>query len=140
MAVLNTVNTASQTVLADGFLALATNEVKQGCNCRIVHVAGSNTIELNGAGVYLVTVNADVVPTDAGLITMQLLRNGVVVNGAEATVTGVAATVENMSFTTLVRVLCCSCPDVVNNQANLQIQLTAPATVTNVSATVVRVS
>lgn len=140
MALLNTVNTASQTVLANGFLTFATNEVKQGCNCRISHVAGSNTIELNGAGVYLVTVNADVAPTGAGLISMQLLRNGVLVNGAIASVTGVAATTENLSFTTLVKVLCCSCPDVVNNQASLQVRLTAPATVTNVSATVVRVS
>lgn len=139
MALLNTVNVTSQDVLADGLLTFETNAVKGGCGCQIRHIARSNTIELNGAGVYLVTVNADVAPTGAGLISMQLLRNGAVVPGALASVTGVAATTENLSFTTLVRVLH-TCPNVIYNEASLQVQLTAPATVTNVSATVVKVA
>lgn len=138
MATLNTINAESQAILADGFMTFATNQVRTGCGCEIVHTAGSNTIELRGAGVYLVTVNADVAPTGAGLITMQLVRNTLAVSGAEASVTGVAGETENLSFTTLVKVLR-SCP-VIDNQANLQVQLTAPATVTNVSATIVKVA
>ena len=138
MATLNTINTESQTILANGFLTFATNEVRSGCGCEIVHTAGSNTIELRGAGIYLVTVNADIAPTGAGLITMQLIRNNLVVSGAEASVTGTAAGVENLSFTTLIKVLR-SCP-VIENQANLQVQLTAPATVSNVSMTIVKVA
>ena len=137
MATLNTVNTESQSILANGFLAFATNRVSTG-HCEIIHPAGSNTIELRGAGVYLVTVNADIAPTEAGLITMQLLRSGFVVNGAEATVTGVAAETENLSFTTLIRVFR-PCP-AMENEASLQVQLTAPATVTNASATIVKVA
>ena len=69
---------------------------------------------------------------------MQLLRSGFVVNGAEATVTGVAAETENLSFTTLIRVFR-PCP-AMENEASLQVQLTAPATVTNASATIVKVA
>lgn len=138
MATLNTINTESQSILENGFLAFATNKVSTGCHCEIIHSAGSNTIELRGAGIYLVTVNADVAPTGAGLITMQLLNNSLVVAGAEATVTGVAGETANLAFTTLIRVLR-SCP-VIDNNANLQVQLTAPAEVTNVSATVVKVA
>ena len=136
MALLNTINNVIQNVLADGLLTFTSNEVKIGC--KISHFAGSNAIELNGAGIYLVSVNADVVPTGAGLISMQLLRNGDPVDGALATVTGVAGETANLSFTTLVKVLQ-SCPCIVENDATLQVQLTAPATVSNVSATVVRV-
>lgn len=39
-------------------------------------------------GLYLVTLNADITPTAAGDIGLNLLRNGVAVPGAEATVTG----------------------------------------------------
>lgn len=136
MAFLNTINTISQDILADGLIVFDSNKVKQGC--KINHFAGSNAIELIGAGVYLVTVNADVIPTDAGLISMQLLRNGDLVDGALATVTGVAGETANLSFTTLVKVLK-SCPCIIDNNATLQVQLTAPASVTNASATLVRV-
>lgn len=138
MAYLNTINTATQNLLADDFLAFTSNNV-HGCECSIRHTAGSNTIELRGNGVYLVTVNADVAPTAAGLISIQLLRNNFVIAGAESSVTGVAATTAALSFTTLVKVMR-SCPNVIDNTANLQVQITAPASVTNASITVVRVA
>ena len=136
MALLNAVNTATQAVVANGFIAYTATNVKQGCGIKFND--GSNTISLKGNGIYLVEVNADVVPTNAELISMQLLKNNVVVPAAKATVTGVASSTSSLSFSTLIKVPCsCNC---VDNTANLQVQLTALANVTNASITVVRVA
>ena len=136
MALLNAVNTATQAVVANGFIAYTAINVKQGCGIKFND--GSNTISLKGNGIYLVEVNADVVPTNAGLISMQLLKNNVVVPAAKATVTGVASSTSSLSFSTLIKVPCsCNC---VDNTANLQVQLTALANVTNASIVVVRIA
>ena len=136
MALLNAVNTATQAVVANGFIAYTVTNVKQGCGIRFND--GSNTISLKGNGIYLVEVNADVVPTNAELISMQLLKNNVVVPAAKATVTGVASSTSSLSFSTLIKVPCsCNC---VDNTANLQVQLTALANVTNASIVVVRIA
>ena len=136
MALLNAVNTATQAVVANGFIAYTATNVKQGCGIKFND--GSNTISLKGNGIYLVEVNADVVPTNAELITMQLLKNNVVVPAAKATVTGVASSTSSLSFSTLIKVPCsCNC---VDNTANLQVQLTALANVTNASIIVVRIA
>ena len=136
MALLNAVNTATQAVVANGFIAYTATNVKQGCGIR--YNDGSNTISLKDNGIYLVEVNADVVPTNAGLISMQLLKNNVVVPAAKATVTGVASSTSSLSFSTLIKVPCsCNC---VDNTANLQVQLTALANVTNASIVVVRIA
>ena len=136
MALLNAVNTATQAVVADGFIAYTATNVKQGCGIRFND--GSNTISLKGNGIYLVEVNADVVPTNAGLISMQLLKNNVVVPAAKATVTGVASSTSSLSCSTLIKVPCsCNC---VDNTANVQVQLTALANVTNASIVVVRIA
>ena len=136
MVLLNAVNTATQAVVANGFIAYTATNVKQGCGIKFND--GSNTISLKGNGIYLVEVNADVVPTNAELISMQLLKNNVVVPAAKATVTGVASSTSSLSFSTLIKVPCsCNC---VDNTANLQVQLTALANVTNASIVVVRVA
>ena len=136
MALLNAVNTATQAVVANGFIAYTATNVKQGCGIR--YIDGSNTISLKDNGIYLVEVNADVVPTNAELISMQLLKNNVVVPAAKATVTGVASSTSSLSFSTLIKVPCsCNC---VDNTANLQVQLTALANVTNASIVVVRIA
>ena len=136
MALLNAVNTATQAVVENGFIVYTATNVKQGCGIR--YIDGSNTISLKGNGIYLVEVNADVVPTNAELISMQLLKNNVVVPAAKATVTGVASSTSSLSFSTLIKVPCsCNC---VDNTANLQVQLTALANVTNASIVVVRIA
>ena len=136
MALLNAVNTATQAVVENGFIVYTATNVKQGCGIR--YNDGSNTISLKGNGIYLVEVNADVIPTNAGLISMQLLKNNVVVPAAKATVTGVASSTSSLSFSTLIKVPCsCNC---VDNTANLQVQLTALANVTNTSIVVVRIA
>ena len=136
MALLNAVNTATQAVVANGFIEYTATNVNQGCGIKFND--GSNTISLKGNGIYLVEVNADVVPTNAELISMQLLKNNVVVPAAKATVTGVASSTSSLSFSTLIKVPCsCNC---VDNTANLQVQLTALANVTNASIVVVRIA
>lgn len=136
MALLNAVNTATQAVVENGFIVYTATNVKQGCGIKFND--GSNTISLKGNGIYLVEVNADVIPTNAGLISMQLLKNNVVVPAAKATVTGVASSTSSLSFSTLIKVPCsCNC---VDNTANLQVQLTALANVTNASIVVVRIA
>ena len=136
MALLNAVNTVTQAVVENGFIAYTATNVKQGCGIKFND--GSNTISLKGNGIYLVEVNADVVPTNAELISMQLLKNNVVVPAAKATVTGVASSTSSLSFSTLIKVPCsCNC---VDNTANLQVQLTALANVTNASIVVVRIA
>ena len=87
----------------------------------------------------MVNVNADVVPAAAEPITLQLLNNGEVVPGAEATITGVAADSAHVAFTTLIRVLK-SCPCVIDNRASLQVQLTEAGTISNANIVAVKLA
>lgn len=131
---LDSVTVAAQAVVADGYLDFATNSILDGCS--ISHVAGSNTVSLLKRGLYQVSVNADIEPTAAGDIAVQLVRNGVAIPGSIATVTGAAATTYNVAFTALVKVLPSCC--VIDNTANLQVQVTAAGTVTNAHIVVVK--
>ena len=134
MAYLNAINSVTQTVVADGYLVYDTKAVSgcnSCCNQGILFTAGSNTITLRKAGTYLVTVNANVTPTAAGDISLQLVKNGVAVPG-------VVATTFPASFTTLITVLP-SCK-AINNVASLQVQLTAAGTVTSTSFTAVKIA
>lgn len=134
---LDAVTVPAQTLVADGYVDLETNRLQTGCS--IQHVAGSNTINLINHGLYMVSVNADVVPAAAEPITLQLLNNGEVVPGAEATITGVAADSAHVAFTTLIRVLK-SCPCVIDNRASLQVQLTEAGTISNANIVAVKLA
>lgn len=87
-------NKAAQTVAANGFVGFPTNNLLTGVS--IKHTAGSTSVNLI-QGLYLVTLNADITPTAAGDIGLNLLRNGVAVPGAEATVTGATGDTYNIS-------------------------------------------
>lgn len=132
---LTTVATAAQTVAANGFVGFPTNNLLTGVS--IKHPAGSTSVNLI-QGLYLVTLNADITPTAAGDIGLQLLRNGVSVPGAEATVTGATGDTYNISFATLLRVLPSCC--VIDNNAALQVQATAAGTISNASLSVVKMA
>ena len=134
---LDAVSVPAQTLGADGYVNFDTNRLQTGCS--IQHVAGSNTINLINHGLYMVSVNADVVPAAAEPITLQLLNNGEVVPGAEATITGVAADSAHVAFTTLIRVLK-SCPCVIDNRAILQVQLTEAGTISNANIVAVKLA
>lgn len=132
---LTTVGTAAQTVAANGFVTFPSNNLLTGV--AIGHAAGSTSVNLI-RGLYLVTLNADLTPTAAGDAGLQLMRNGVAVPGAEATVTGATGDTYNVGFATLVRVAPSCC--VVNNNATLQVQATAAGTISNVSMSVVKLA
>lgn len=134
---LDAVTVPSQTLAADGYVDFETNRLQTGCS--IQHVAGSNTVNLINHGLYMVSVNADIVPATAEPITLQLLNNGETVPGAEATITGVAADSAHVAFTTLIRVLK-SCPCVIDNRASLQVQLTEAGTISNANIVAVKLA
>lgn len=134
---LDAVTVPSQTLTADGYVDFESNRLQTGCS--VQHVAGSNTVNLINHGLYLVSVNADIVPATAEPITLQLLNNGETVPGAEATITGVAADSAHVAFTTLVRVLK-SCPCVIDNRASLQVQITEAANISNANIVVVKLA
>lgn len=132
---LDTASIASQSVVENGLVNFTTNNILTGCS--IQHPAGSNAANINCAGLYLVLVNLDLVPAAAGPITVQLLNNGVAVPGAEATITGAETTTAHVAFSTLLKVLK-SCPCVIDNTANLQVQVSAAATITNAKLVIVK--
>ncbi len=135
---LNAAAVAAQTVAANAFVSFPINNLLTGV--AIKHPAGSSSVSLI-RGLYLVSVNADVVPA-AGNVGLQLLSTtestSSVINGAESIVTGVADTAVNISFTTLVRVRpsCCA----VNNTTSLQVQATAAATINRAAISVVKLA
>ena len=132
---LTTVVTATQTVAANGFVNFPPNNLLTGV--AIGHTAGATTVNLI-RGLYLVTRHAGVTPPAAGAIGLRLVRHGVAVPGAEATVTGATGDTYNIGFATLVRVLPSCC--VINNNSALQVQATAAGTISNASLSVVRLA
>lgn len=136
---LNAAAVAAQSVAANAFVSFPINNLLTGV--AIKHPAGSSSVSLI-RGLYLVSVNADVVPAAAGNVGLQLLSTtestSSVINGAESVVTGVADTAVNISFTTLVRVRpsCCA----VNNTTSLQVQATAAATINRAAISVVKLA
>lgn len=90
--------------------------IEKGCTAKLNAPA---TVSLNKSGVYMVTVDAAGTPTAAGVMSIQLSKNGVLQPQAQSSVTGATTDVDNMSFTTLVQVKqdntcsCCSSPTVI---------------------------
>lgn len=105
-----------QTIITDGIIIFNTNRVQTGCTA--THAAGTGAISLNKSGFYLVHFNGDAAESGtAGDITVQLLKNGVLVPAAEATEDSTATTdIVNLTFETIVKVTpeCLSCGNTVS--------------------------
>lgn len=86
-------------------------------------ILSGSTIQLNRQGIYSVHVDASLEPTAAGLIDIQLYQDNIALPQAEASETGAAAEISNLSFSTLIR-----CP---NN--NTPCCFTAPINLTIVN-------
>ena len=67
-----------------------------------VQTSGANTVTINDAGYYRVTFGASVVATAAGVVTLNLVQNGVVVYSVSQTA-GAAGDTVNLGFTFIVR-------------------------------------
>lgn len=105
-------------------IAVATNSaipfnnvtIEKGCTAKI---ESSATISLNKAGVYMVSVDAAGIPTSAGVMSIQLSKDGTLQPQAQSAVTGTTTNVDNVSFTTLVQVKdnntcsCCTSPTII---------------------------
>lgn len=99
-------------VATGALVPLGTTTAKVNCGCDnqpnlSVSTTGANTVNINSncacrVGTYKVTYNASVVATAAGLVTLNLLQNGVVVATASETASAAGNTV-NLSLTYILR-------------------------------------
>ena len=104
----------------------------------IFHTGGAN-VRLLKAGLYFVSVDADILATAAGPVTVQLLNNGVAVPGAQATFTAVAATTAHVSFNALIHIPL-SCCNYAATTGNLTVSISVPSTVTNAHIVVAKLA
>lgn len=125
-----------QTINTNGTVVLNINGIKNSCD-GITHVAGTPTIAINRAGIYVIAVNLDATSATAGTQQFALYNNGTIVKGALATSTiATANDINNYSFVAAIKVLP-SCP-ATDNIAQLTIVNTGEnaAIVSNAAATV----
>lgn len=136
---LDTYNTASQTLSASGAVAFATNRVQTGCVA--THAAGSTTISLNRPGLYKVDFNCDAATTTAaGNIAFQLQVNGNAFPGAKGTFYSAApVNVGNIAFSAIVPVAPNCCAATQNVPTSLTVLASAASTVTNAEIVVCKV-
>ena len=109
-SLLNAYANTNQTIAANETINFSNSNILTGCS--IVFNAGSAAIQLKKPGVYLVSFNANVAEGGTlGIISAQLAKNGININGAISSVDSTAAgDVGNINFNTLIKVLpsCCS--------------------------------
>lgn len=135
---LDAVTIAAQefTAATGGTLEFNQNNVWTG---RSIFHTGGASVKLLKAGLYLVAVDADVLATAAGEVTLQLLDSNVAVPGAQATYTATAGETEHVSFEALVHVPF-SCCGYNTNTGNLTVGIDAAATVTNAHIVVAKLA
>lgn len=109
-----TANTTAQAVGANSALPLGSINRRFGCSVDL----NGNGVNIREQGYYNVDGSITYTPTDAGLLTVQLMADGVAVPGASASVTAVAATTYNLSIVGMVR-RCCSAPGTLTLMVNL---------------------
>lgn len=71
--------------------------------------AGSIALSANRCGVYKITVNASVTPTAEGIASIQMEKNGTLVDNAISSADATADSTVALSFTTLVPVQASNC-------------------------------
>lgn len=108
----------STNLTVDANTAIPFNNVaiKKGCSAEM---AGAAAIELNKAGIYMVSVDGSITPAAAGEVSIQLSKNGILQPQAQAIETGALDSVTNLKFETLVQVKenntysCCTSPTTI---------------------------
>lgn len=100
MLIIGTQNTTSQTVLTDGYIGLSATGFAYRKYCRKTSSGlptfstTTNSITLNGQGIYRVTATFVGAGTEAGTLTVQMLENGEAVTGGVASETITTADAE----------------------------------------------
>lgn len=97
MLLVGTQNTGSQTVLTDGIISLGSvyrKYCKRANNGLPTYSSDSNSVTLNGQGIYHLTATFVGAGTAAGTLTIQMLENGNVVAGGVASETITTADTE----------------------------------------------
>lgn len=104
------------TVATDASVPFNNVTIEKGCTAKL---DAPGSIALNKSGIYMVSVDAAGTPSTAGVMSIQLSKDGVLQPQAQSAVTGTTTDVDNMSFVTLVQVKqdntcsCCTSPTVV---------------------------
>lgn len=101
MLLIGTQNAGSQTVLTDGIISLGSvyrKYCKKTSNCIPTFASDSNSIVLNGQGIYHLTATFVGTGTTAGTVTIQMLENGTPVVGGVASETITTADTELRTF------------------------------------------
>ena len=104
------------TVATDTAIPFNNVTIEKGVTAKL---AAPATIELNKAGVYMVSVDAAGTATTAGDVSIQLSKDGILQPQAQSISTGTTTGVESLSFTTLVQVSqnntcsCCTSPTII---------------------------
>lgn len=102
-SILYAANTNPQTFIANGSIVNFGSIIRRyGCN---VVLSGGNAV-VDGQGYYDVDVNLTFTAA-AGTVVVQIFKDGVAVQGAEATITTVADTSYAVTIPTIVRQSCC---------------------------------
>lgn len=109
-----TANTTSAALGANSLLPLGNIVRRFGCALNL----NGNGINIAEQGYYDVKASVTYTPTDAGVLTVQLMADGVAVPGAVASVTAAAATTYNLSIVGMVR-RCCSSAGTLTLLVNL---------------------
>lgn len=121
---LNIYNSSAQSVATNGMINYDTDQLNRGIATS--HVPGSNIFTLNYPGIYKITFTAAAASaTTDEPITVQLIKNGIAVSGAEGITSSSAITdFQTITFSTLIEVnyMCLS----TNNVVSLTVQNTGP--------------
>lgn len=131
---LSAYSVTDQAVNAGDFIRFDLNRVYTGCSLK--HIGGSNSVILANAGLYSGAFNANFTADANGAVTFQLYRNGVAVQGAEATHQATADVPIAVAFPILelVRPSCVA----VDNTAVLEVKVSAAGTINTAQINIVK--
>ena len=135
LKMINAVNSINQTVQPTANVIFTGSNVRTnacGCNGWLSHNDNSGLFTLTRPGIYKIHFNANVAPTVAGAITLNITNAGENIAGGEMQTAGTTVgTFENISAEILVRVPCNSSVviTVKNNTATNPITVSQPSLV-----------
>lgn len=128
-SLLYAVTNSTSSITSGSTIPLSTIVRRYGSN---VNLSGGN-VALKGRGYYDIEISATLVSVAAGNLSITVLQDGVVVPGANATVTAAGAgDYVNITVPCVVRVKGCSCADTGTSSISLVYSGTTSATPTNV--------